>query len=255
MITPKNWDSFQHYKNRSPAWIKLHRGLLDDFTFSRLPLASRALAPLLWLIASEYENGEISATREELAFRLRVTIDDLNYALSPLIASGFFIDSEPLAEGKQSACLEEEREEEREENICAVGTPTRTDVKFDEFWKSYPRRDGANPKEPARKLFAAAIKAGENPEAIIAGARRCAMADAKNVGTPYIPQAVKWLRDKRWQDYGDQLGGDTEAPIDWDAIIKLKATIGIWSRHAGPEPGQIGCRAPADVLQKYGLAS
>lgn len=114
-ITPKNWASFQHYKDRSPSWIKLHRGLLDDFTFARLPVASRALAPLLWLLASEYEGGKITASPEELAFRLRLSDSDLMEALKPLIDSGFFIASEMLADCKQDACLEKRREER--ENI------------------------------------------------------------------------------------------------------------------------------------------
>ena len=89
-ITPKNWSTFQHYKNRSPAWIKLHRGLLDDFAFSRLPVASRALAPLLWLLASEFDKGAIPYTYEEIAFRLRITEEDLVEAINPLIEAAFF---------------------------------------------------------------------------------------------------------------------------------------------------------------------
>ena len=49
-IRPKNWHSFQHYKDRDPTWIKLHKKLLDDYEFQSLPLASRALAPMLWLL-------------------------------------------------------------------------------------------------------------------------------------------------------------------------------------------------------------
>jgi hypothetical protein len=115
-ITPKNWKSFQHYKDRSPAWIKLHKGLMTDFEFNRLPLASRALAPMLWLLASEYEEGEITASRDEIAFRLHVSTADLNDALNPLIDSGFFIASEPLADCKQDAIPEKRRDrEDREE--------------------------------------------------------------------------------------------------------------------------------------------
>lgn len=254
-ITPKNWDSFQHYKDRAPSWIKLHKGLLTDFRFSRLPVASRALAPMLWLLASEYERGEITATMEEIAFRMHMTERDLVEAISPLIDSGFFIASEALAKPEQVACLEKRREENKiEKDTCAVGKPTRTDEKFEEFWKSLPKRDGANPKEPARKLFHAAVKAGEDPDAIIAGARQCARSEAKNANTPYIPQTVKWLRDRRWRDYGQQIA-EQGAPFDWEAVVKLKATIGVWSKHAGPEPGAVGCRAPAEILQKYGLAS
>jgi len=127
IITPKNWASFQHYKNRSPAWIKLHRGLLDDFAFSRLPLASRALAPMLWLLASEYENGAIDATVEELAFRFRVSDQDMRDALTPLIESGFFIASETLARCKQAACLEKEDiekvEKEEEKKMASADAP------------------------------------------------------------------------------------------------------------------------------------
>src|ERR1700730_5423161 len=104
-LTPKNWKSFQHYKERTPSWIKLHKGLLTDFTFNRLPLASRALAPMLWLLASEYDDGEITASMEEIAFRLHVTEKDLAGAITPLIDSGFFISSEPLADRYQTACL------------------------------------------------------------------------------------------------------------------------------------------------------
>lgn len=160
----------------------------------------------------------------------------------------------PSEESKQIGLEGRGKEEEKKKDPCAVVKPTRTDEKFEEFWKSLPKRDGANPKEPARKLFEAAVKSGEDPESIIAGARQCARAESKNAGTPYIPQAVKWLRDKRWRDYGQQIA-EQGAPFDWEAVVKLKATIGVWSKHAGPEPGAVGCRAPAEILQKYGLAS
>ncbi len=103
MITPKDWDTFQHYKTRSPPWIKLHRKLLDNYEFACLPVASRALAPMLWILASEYEKGNIKATPQEIAFRFRTSIDDLMAALTPLIESGFFLDIGPQSSRKQSA--------------------------------------------------------------------------------------------------------------------------------------------------------
>ncbi len=109
-ITPKNWDEFQHYKDRSPIWIKLHRKLLDNYDFHRLPVASKALAPLLWLLASEYEAGKITATNDEIAFRFRMPPEELGEALNPLIASEFFeSDSKPLARRKRVA-MPEKRE-------------------------------------------------------------------------------------------------------------------------------------------------
>lgn len=118
-IWPKNWSEFQHYKDRSPGWIKLHKNLLDDYDFHSLPVASRALAPCLWLLASEAdisENGEIKLDINKVAFRVRIDGDSLVIALMPLIEKGFFIASqdasELLAERYQVAILEKRRERE-----------------------------------------------------------------------------------------------------------------------------------------------
>lgn len=111
----KNWSAFQHYKDRSPPWIKLHRELLDDFAFTSLPLASKALAPLLWLLAAETQDGSVSLDAEWLAWRLRIAVSDVEAGLSPLIEKGFLIpDSKALAKRKQVAIPETEGETERE---------------------------------------------------------------------------------------------------------------------------------------------
>lgn len=155
-ITPKNWTTFQHYKDRSPAWIKLHRGLLDDFAYSRLPVASRALAPLLWLLASEYEAGTIPSTFEELAFRLRMTEAELVEAINPLIEAGFFFqNSTLLAPRKRRACLEKEEEREKEKN-SPVAKATRTREVYSQefeitFWKPFPRTAIMSKKEAWRE--------------------------------------------------------------------------------------------------------
>lgn len=203
-LTPKRWAEFQHYKNRSPAWIKLHRKLLDDYAYNRLPLASRALAPMLWLIASEYENGTITASTQEIAFRLRTTEKDLVDALKPLIESGFFdCDSDMLADRKRDACLEKEDIGKRREDSSTVANATRrpSDQKFDEFKKAYPKRKGANPWKPARAQWDAALKAGASPDQIITAVKAGTGYDRDKIGTEYIPQAQKWLRDRRFEDH------------------------------------------------------
>jgi hypothetical protein len=101
-LAPKNWSTFQHYTKRNPPWIKLHRDLLNDRQYMRLPIASRALAPLLWLLASEGENGVFDASIEELTFRLRLPQDEIEKGLRPLIDQGFFI----IASGVLAQCLQ-----------------------------------------------------------------------------------------------------------------------------------------------------
>lgn len=105
IIIPRNWAEFQHYKKRSPPWIRLHRKLLDDYDFQRLPLASKALAPMLWLLASESkdtERPEIDADPDRLAFRLRITKTEAIESLIPLIDAGFF----EIASGVLAECMQ-----------------------------------------------------------------------------------------------------------------------------------------------------
>jgi hypothetical protein len=113
LLQPKNWAVFQHYKDRCPPWIKLHRDLLNDRVFMCLPLASKALAPLLWLLASESKDGTFDGSLDELVFRLHITPKDYQDGVKPLIDKGFFVvASGVLAECYQVAIPETERETE-----------------------------------------------------------------------------------------------------------------------------------------------
>jgi hypothetical protein len=115
LLQPRNWAVFQHYKDRCPPWIKLHRDLLNDRVFMRLPIASKALAPLLWLLASETKDGQFDGSLDELVFRLHITPKEYEDGLKPLIDKGFFtIASGVLAECYQVAIPEREGETERE---------------------------------------------------------------------------------------------------------------------------------------------
>ena len=137
ILKPKNWDKFQHYRDRCPPWIKLHRDILNDRIFASLPIASKALAPLLWLLASEAKDGEFDAASNELAFRLHIAIKDIEAGLKPLIDNGFFIDaSTMLAPCYQPAIPEREgeREGETEKKSVAVEIPDWLDVND---WKDF----------------------------------------------------------------------------------------------------------------------
>ncbi len=83
-----------------------------------MSLASRALAPCLWLLASEYENGEIPLDFSMLASRLRFRSDTLKVCLNELVLKGFILTissaSNVLAQCKQEARLEVETERETE---------------------------------------------------------------------------------------------------------------------------------------------
>lgn len=106
-IKPKGWEHFQHYKNRRPPWIKLHRTIIDDFDYQCLQLASKALAPCLWLIASEHEEGLIEVDFPKLSWRLRTPEPLVQEAVKELIDKGFFV----IASGVLAECLHDARPE------------------------------------------------------------------------------------------------------------------------------------------------
>lgn len=66
----KNWQRFQHFKDRRPPWIKLSRDLLDDPDWHELSGEEAKALVMIWLIASE-NDGNLPDNRK-LAFRLRI---------------------------------------------------------------------------------------------------------------------------------------------------------------------------------------
>jgi hypothetical protein len=115
LLQPKNWAVFQHYKDRCPPWIKLHRDLLNNRAYICLPIASKALAPMLWLLASESKDGVFDGSLDELVFRLHITPKEYQDGVKPLIDKDFFVVvSGVLAERNQVAIPETETEGETE---------------------------------------------------------------------------------------------------------------------------------------------
>ena len=157
LLQPKNWAVFQHYKDRCPPWIKLHRDLLNDRVFMRLPIASKALAPMLWLLASETKDGQFDGSLDELVFRLHITPKEYEDGLKPLIDNGFFtIASGVLAECYQVAIPEREGETERETETekskkTQRGSRLPTDFEVPDDWIDFCQTE--RPDLQARKTF------------------------------------------------------------------------------------------------------
>lgn len=152
----RNWREFQHYTDRRPPWIKLHIGLLENYEFQCLPLASRALAPMLWLLASETVDGAIPAEPSRLAFRLRWDVQELKAGLTPLIENGFLIDdSGAIASCKQSA--PSENREQRTEKENSVGQTPDVDRVF-EHWKTVHNHPRAGLDDNRKRIIRTALK-------------------------------------------------------------------------------------------------
>lgn len=119
----KNWGEFQHFKDRTPPWIKLYRKLLDDMEWHLLdPQPAKTLVSL-WLIASEYE-GSLPDVKK-LAFRLRLSEKQVSGDISKLSHWLEQDDINVISPRYQDDPLETETETERDRVI----TPPTTDIK------------------------------------------------------------------------------------------------------------------------------
>jgi hypothetical protein len=134
--------------------------------------------------------------------------------------------------------------------------PSAASDKFEEFWKVYPGREGPNPKKPAKEKFLSKVKAGADPDDIIAAAKRLATGEAKNVGTRFIPMAQTWLYQERWKDHQPSLPSPSVVSVvpspemSMEDAVAQFARLGIWSRHA---PVADPCQAPPQLMAKYGM--
>jgi len=142
VATVKNWKEFQHYKNRCPPWIKLQKSLLDDYGFACLPLASKALAPCIWLIASEDLAGNFDPNPYSIAWRLRWPVRDVAIGMISLIEQGFVDDaSNVLATCKQLAIPEAEAEAEKSKSPPEAAIDFKAQIFA--AWKALPGGGGA----------------------------------------------------------------------------------------------------------------
>lgn len=95
----RNWEKFQHYKNRNPPWIKLHTELLDNYQFSCLQDASKLLAICFLLLAARSDNkipGDLDWIKRRC--NLKSTPD-----IKPLLDSGFIEEIQTLPDAEQDA--------------------------------------------------------------------------------------------------------------------------------------------------------
>jgi hypothetical protein len=111
----KNWGEFQHYKDRTPPWIKFYTSLLTDYDFLCLQDASKLQLTMIWLYAAQSGNK----IPDDPSFLQRTLNLEKKPNLNLLEDRGFLeryqADSNTLAESKQVAPVTVHREEKRRE--------------------------------------------------------------------------------------------------------------------------------------------
>lgn len=100
--------------------------------------------------------------------------------------------------------------EKKEISGCA--RDAQIDEWFEDLWPEYPKRQGQNPKKPAKAKFKILVrKGGEELALAIAGGvgRLAAALEHDGVEPRYFPQMITWLNQERWNDGIDEGGEPT----------------------------------------------
>lgn len=212
----KNLETFQHYKDRNPPWIKLYSYLLEKYEFARLQDASKLHLIMIWLLASRTGN-KLPHDPEWISKRINATS---KVDLKPLFDADFLFkyndDSNMLADCLHDAIPETERETEGEtekessslrsdsppapKKAGGGGGKHEYPPEFErDIWAAYGQ-NGAS-KFEALKSYQRAIKNGGDHDVIAAGIVAYRDYLGRNPGTP-IAHLTTFLNQKRWEtDY------------------------------------------------------
>jgi len=186
----KNWSKLQHFKDRTPPWIKLYKNILDQRDINLISDCSFRVLIGLWLLASEDSEMEGNLPSiEDIAFRLRIEKVKLNKSLTELAPFLIQNDITVISEVYQLDSLETETETETETDRPALKP------RFNDFWQTYPAKVGKKKCEEIwkrRKLDTLA-------DLIIADVTRRRIDDNK-WSEGYIPNPQTYLNGDRWED-------------------------------------------------------
>lgn len=200
----KNFEKFQHFKDRSPPWVKLYRDILDDPDWHELEPEAAKVLVMLWLIASEDESKQGNLPEmKKLAFRLRIEqkrLEKLCIKLSHWLEQ---TDIELISVGCQAdaperAGEETETETEGETDTCAASQRVPAQDLFDQFYAVYPKKRNRGEAEKAWKRINPNIELTNR--IVLAVKSACGRQDWQKDGGQFIPYPASWLSAKGWED-------------------------------------------------------
>lgn len=229
----KNWDQFQHYKDRAPPWIKLHTSVLDDYEFALLPDVQKAHLLLIWLFASKHE-GIVPDDAGFLQRKLGTT-EKIN--LKALISSGFLLCVDPLERGASDALAE--CQQDASDSLAfarvrahSVSASASASVSPDARARE-PEPPGLNPAAWHRwAAYRVEIRKPIKPASLLAAQRKLAGFGADQ------PAVVEQSIANGWQGLFP-VGGTGAGQPKLSAVDRVRQATGVDLRNLPPQPPQL----------------
>lgn len=207
----RNWERFQHYRDRNPPWIKLHVEILSSEDWVSLDDAGKLLAIACMVIAAKHD-GNVPNNPHYVK---RVAYLDTLPDFAPLISCGFLV--EALANGTHvlaDARPEKEtqirdRKKKVMSEVPSDPQPLKTEVgikraarvaypeSFEQFWKAYPT-DKLMSKKAAAGAWAR-LSEDDKQTAIASTAAFRAYCSKEKTYRPV--HAVRYLNERRFDGF------------------------------------------------------
>lgn len=210
----KEWSKYQHYKDRSPPWIKLHRELLTSQTWVMLDDDKKALAIACMLLAAATDNKipmdagyvqRVAYMKSAPDFHALIKVDFIEIIEEVQAPNGKRLQeladaSKPYSEAEQSTEVRSEKKSDTSSTPPTRAKKVSRETSIDPDWwldfkLAYPNRAGDQGWREAQRAAHARISAGHTTDDLIAGAKRYAeyCEATGNTGTQYVKQAASFL--------------------------------------------------------------
>lgn len=190
----RNWDKYQHYKDRNPPWVKLHSDILENYEFHQLSDSDRYHAIAIMLLASRTSN-KIPYDNKWVASKISSTTKvDLDRLISVEFLTWYDLDSRVLASGEQDATQRQRQRQSRDREEKDIGHLNG----FSKFWELYPRKKN---KQQALKAWKPLSKNERGKATSHVGNQIESEWLSKDL--QYIPYPASYLNAKRWEDEPD----------------------------------------------------
>ncbi len=221
----------------SYKWLRLYAEFSTDPKVQMMTEQDQRRLVMLFCIRCG--NATETFHDDQIAFQLRITIDEWMHTKDIFLRNGFINsdnkllnwDKRQYASDLSTSRVKKHRNMKKQllkhdgnVSVTPPDTDTDTDIKkkkinkkekptrFEEFWSAYPERAAGNARKPASDKYAILVRDGVTEDALIEGAKKYAEQYRKangNDGGKFIKMAVTWLNQCCWQEFH---GDDYVAP-------------------------------------------
>lgn len=256
-------------------WFRFYDDAINDPKILKLPEAIRWRWSAILCVASK--NSGILPPIVDVALMLRLTPQQAAATVTQLVSAGLIDKTETGLSphnwnGRQyKSDVSNERVKRYRERKCNVTetvtvTPPETETEPETDHSEAKASDAGASRDFRKELFDRGMDAlrqitGKGPDACRSFIGKCLKAAGDDAVTVLgliedaqrnqVADPSAWIAARLKETTTPTTIRTASMPIE--EAVKQFAKMRHWSRHAGPEPGHIGCRASVELLARHGL--